>query len=62
LAIRRKIFGNEHPEVANILNSLSAVLEAEGKFAEAERALREMTSQILLIVRSSGPNLNKPRN
>ncbi len=41
LATRRKLFGNEHPEVAKSLDSLSAVLRIQGRPAEAEAVARE---------------------
>jgi serine/threonine protein kinase/tetratricopeptide (TPR) repeat protein len=36
LAIRRKLFGKEHPDVATSLSSLASVLLYQGKLAEAE--------------------------
>ena len=41
LATRRKLFGNEHPDVAKSLDSLSAVLRNEDKPVEAEAVARE---------------------
>ena len=41
LATRRKLFGNEHPDVAKSLDSLSAVLRNQGRPAEAEAVARE---------------------
>jgi len=41
LAIRRKLFGNEHREVAASLNNLAIDLQDQGKLAEAETMQRE---------------------
>jgi len=41
LAIRRKLYSDEHYQVADTLDALARVLEAQGKFAGAEGALRE---------------------
>ncbi|CAM9120096.1 unnamed protein product, partial [Hapterophycus canaliculatus] len=36
LAIRSKILGSDHPEVAYSLNNLALLLMAQGRFREAE--------------------------
>ena len=41
LAIRRKLLGNEHADVAASLNQLGQALVAQGKVAEAEPVVRE---------------------
>jgi tetratricopeptide (TPR) repeat protein len=41
LAARRKLLGNEHPEVAATLHDLAQALQQEGKLAEAETTARE---------------------
>ncbi len=41
LVIRKQLVGNEHPTVAQTLNTLSGVLTLEGKMVEAEKAGRE---------------------
>jgi tetratricopeptide (TPR) repeat protein len=41
LALRRKLLGNEHPDVATSLNNLASVLREAGKPAEAETTCRE---------------------
>ena len=38
--MRRKLLGNEHPDVADSLNGLANVLHAQGKLAEAETMAR----------------------
>lgn len=40
LAIREERFGSEHPGVADVLNNLGAAHAAQGRFDEAEAALR----------------------
>jgi hypothetical protein len=39
--MQRQLFGNEHPDVANSLNSLAAIQGSQGKLAEAEASERE---------------------
>src|SRR5262249_40525428 len=39
--VRKQLAGNEHPDVAQTLNTLSGVLTLEGKPAEAEKAGHE---------------------
>ncbi len=41
LAIRRKVLGNRHPDVAASLNSVGNVLSARGQLTNAETAYRE---------------------
>ncbi len=41
LATRRKLLGNEHPDVAIVLSDLASVLNDQRKFAEAETMYRE---------------------
>ncbi|VFM95071.1 MAG: Tetratricopeptide repeat-containing protein [Candidatus Kentron sp. G] len=41
LAIRRAVFGNEHPEVATDLNNLAELLKTQGQYAEARRLYEE---------------------
>jgi len=41
LAIRRKMLGPQHPDIAESLNQLGEVLNKQGKFTEAEDRLRE---------------------
>src|SRR5207244_4463051 len=42
LAMARKLFGNEHPRMAETLNDLVSLLLSEGKPAEAEHVLSEV--------------------
>jgi TPR repeat protein len=44
LSMRRKLFGNEHPDIAESLNGLAGILEHQGKLAEAEALVREALS------------------
>ena len=41
VAAQRKLYGDEHPTLAQSLNSLASVLRAEGKLAESESVRRE---------------------
>jgi len=41
LALRKKLLGGEHPEVANSLNNLAEVFYQQGKWADAEATHRE---------------------
>ncbi len=41
LALRRKLFGDEHPEVATALDQVAAALSQQGRKAEAETIFRE---------------------
>jgi tetratricopeptide (TPR) repeat protein len=41
LAMRRKLLGNDHPQVANSLVNLAEALDMQGRFAESEPVLRE---------------------
>ena len=41
LAIQRKVFGEEHPDVSDSLFNLGAVLQGRGKLLEAEAAFRD---------------------
>ena len=40
LAMRRKLLGNEHPDVAGSLHNLASVLQARGDLAGAEQQFR----------------------
>ncbi|CAM9093379.1 unnamed protein product [Laminaria digitata] len=40
LAVREKVLGPEHPDVAFSLNGLAALLDSQGKYAEAEPLLK----------------------
>src|SRR5262249_36922115 len=41
LAVRKKVVGDDHPTVAQTLNTLSGGLTLEGKLAEADKTSRE---------------------
>ncbi len=36
LALRRKLLGEEHPDVAQSLNNLAGLYDTQGRYAEAE--------------------------
>jgi tetratricopeptide (TPR) repeat protein len=44
LELRRSVFGNEHPTVANALDGTGELMQAKGDHAAAERAFREAPS------------------
>ena len=44
LEIREKVFGKEHPDVANSLNNLAGIYHEQGKYEEAEPLLRRSLS------------------
>src|SRR5207237_5811016 len=52
LARQRKLFGNEHPDVAASLRHLASVLKKQGKLREAETTYREA----LLMARKAAAN------
>ena len=41
VVMRRKLLGDEHPDVAESLKNLAGVLERRGEYAEAEELVRE---------------------
>lgn len=41
LAIRREVFGNQHPDTLGTVNNLGGLLVEEGKLTEAKPLLRE---------------------
>ena len=59
LAIRRKIFGNEHPDVAKALDSLSAVLRDKNQPAEAEAVVRESLALRRKLFPGDHPDLTR---
>ncbi|MEZ2319061.1 MAG: tetratricopeptide repeat protein [Microcoleus sp.] len=50
LSIRKKVLGNEHPDVVTSLNNLAVLYESQGRYSEAEPLLRqalEMNKRLL---------------
>ena len=41
LAIRKKMLGEEHPDVADSLNNLASLYKNQGKYDEAEKMYNE---------------------
>lgn len=41
LAMRKKLLGSDHPDVADSLGELASILQAQGKLADAETFARE---------------------
>jgi CHAT domain-containing protein/tetratricopeptide (TPR) repeat protein len=41
LSIRKKVLGNEHPDVASSLNNLAALYTSQGRYSEAEPLYRQ---------------------
>jgi hypothetical protein len=52
LAIREKILGPEHPNIANGLCSLASLLQYKGEFKKAEPLLRRALG---IFIKSLGP-------
>ena len=50
LAIKRKVHGDEHPQIAIGLCNLGALLRNKGDLDEAEKLLREAVRQLAAIV------------
>jgi tetratricopeptide (TPR) repeat protein len=62
LAMRRKLFGDEHPAVADSLNDLAAVLHAQGRLAESEATLREALAMWKKLSGNQSPGLAESLN
>ena len=57
LALRRKILGDEHPDVASSLCDLGATLHMQSRFTEAEPLLREALAMRRKLLGSEHPDL-----
>ena len=57
LAMRRKLLGNEHPDVALSLDNLADVLQAQGKLAEAETMYREALAMRRKLLGNEHPDV-----
>jgi len=62
LALRRKLHGDFHPEVASLLNSLAVVLQLQGRRADAEPYARESVEIFEKIRGADDPSLDVPRD
>jgi CHAT domain-containing protein/Flp pilus assembly protein TadD len=57
LEIRRKILGEEHPDVASSLNNLALLLRTRGDYAGAEPLLRESLTMFRKVLGDEHPNV-----
>ena len=57
LALRKKLFGNEHPDVARSLNNLAEVISAQGRPAEAESLFREALAMKQKLLGNEHPDV-----
>jgi tetratricopeptide (TPR) repeat protein len=57
LAIRRKLLGNEHPDVATSMDRLAIALGGQGKLEEAERIHREALAMRRKLLGNAHPDL-----
>jgi len=48
LAIRKKVLGDNHPNVATSLNNLAALYESQGRYSQAEPLYRQALYQFTL--------------
>ena len=62
LAVRRKVFGEDHTQVANALNNLAEVLSDETELAEAETAQRQAVATVTKLAGTNNPNTISARN
>jgi len=56
-AAQRKLFGNEHPDLAQSLNLLATVLKSERKLAESEEVRREALSMQRKLLGRENPEV-----
>ena len=57
LAMRRKLLGNEHPDVATSLHNMALVLDYQGKLAEAETMHREALAMRRKLLGNEHPDV-----
>jgi tetratricopeptide (TPR) repeat protein len=62
LEIMRKVLGEEHPNVAALLNNLAALLRAQGKYYEACVYGRQALSIVNRALGSNHPIAQQLRN
>jgi tetratricopeptide (TPR) repeat protein len=62
LAMRRRLFGNENPAVAESLNDLGAVLKGQGRLQESEDTLREAVAMWKKVSGNQSPGLAESLN
>jgi tetratricopeptide (TPR) repeat protein len=57
LTLQKKRLGSQHPDVARSLSNLGGVLQAQGKFAEAETVYREALAMRRKLLGSEHPGV-----
>jgi eukaryotic-like serine/threonine-protein kinase len=57
LVLRKKLLGNEHPDVASSLNNLANALRAQGRLNEAETLFREALAMRKKLLGSEHPEV-----
>ena len=57
LAIDKKVFGDEHPNVARNLNNLAQLLYAQGKTSEALDIMKQVLATTKKIFGPNHPNV-----
>jgi len=57
IAIRRKLWGEEHPELANTLDNLALTLKEQNKLVEAETVVREALGMQRKLLGSEHPDV-----
>jgi serine/threonine protein kinase/Tfp pilus assembly protein PilF len=62
LALRKKLLGSEHPDVARSLNNIAGVLKQQGKLAEAENLFREALAMHKKVEGSEHPDVASSLN
>jgi serine/threonine protein kinase/tetratricopeptide (TPR) repeat protein len=62
LAIRKRKFGNEHPDVAHSLNEVALVLEYQNKLPEAETMHREALAMRRKLLGNEHPDVAESMN
>ena len=53
--MRKRLFKGDHPDVANSLNNLAVLLQAQGKLADAEPLLRDALDMTQAAVQGRPP-------
>jgi serine/threonine-protein kinase len=57
LGTRRAVWGDEHPEVAQVLVNLAGAIADQGRYAEAESLMRQGLAMWLLLLGESHPDV-----
>jgi CHAT domain-containing protein len=62
LAIRKKVLGNEHPDVATSLNNLALLYDRQGRYSEAEPLYRQALEMNQRLLGNEHPNVANSLN